>query len=60
MNFTIALRNAKDIRDVLKEKGVPKEQIETTSRGEDEPVGDNTTEIGKLDNRRIEIDIQER
>ncbi len=59
LNFTIALRNAKDIRDVLKEKGVPREQIETTSRGEDEPVGDNTTDLGKLDNRRIEIDIRE-
>ncbi len=58
LNFTIALRNAKDIRDVLKAKGVPKIQIETTSRGEEEPVGDNTTEIGKLDNRRIEIDIR--
>ncbi|MFK7983321.1 MAG: OmpA family protein, partial [Saprospiraceae bacterium] len=59
LNFTIALRNAKDIRDVLKEKGVPEGQIETTSRGEDEPVGDNTTDIGKFDNRRIEIDIRE-
>ncbi len=57
LNFSIALRNAKDIRDVLKAKGVPKDKIETTSRGEDEPVGDNTTEIGKIDNRRIEISI---
>lgn len=58
LNFTIALRNAKDIRDVLKAKGVPRLQIETTSRGEEEPIGDNTTEIGKLDNRRIEIAIR--
>lgn len=57
LNFSIALRNAKDIRDVLKAKGVPKKQIETTSRGEEEPIGDNTTEIGKIDNRRIEIEI---
>ncbi len=58
LNFTIALRNAKDIRDVLKAKGVPKEQVETTSRGEDEPIGDNATEIGMIDNRRIEIEIR--
>jgi len=57
LNFTIALRNAKDIRDVLKEKGVPKTQIETTSRGEEESIGDNATELGKLDNRRIELEI---
>lgn len=57
LNFSIALRNAKDIRDVLKAKGVPRKQIETTSRGEEEPVGDNTTEMGKIDNRRIEISI---
>ena len=58
LNFTIALRNAKDVRDILQANGVPTSQIETTSRGEDEPIGDNATEIGQQDNRRIELDIR--
>ncbi len=59
LNFTIALRNAKDIRDVLKAKGVSRSQIETTSRGEESPVADNESAEGKKANRRIEIEIEE-
>jgi len=59
LNFTIALRNAKDIRDELKTKGIDRKQIETTSRGEESPIADNETEQGRKDNRRIEIQIQE-
>lgn len=59
LNFTIALRNAKDIRDELKALGVDKNQIETTSRGEESPIADNETEQGRMDNRRIEIQIEE-
>jgi len=59
LNFTIALRNAKDIRDELKAKGVDKKQIETTSRGEEAPTADNKTEQGRKDNRRIELQIEE-
>lgn len=59
LNFTIALRNAKDIRDELKAKGIDNKQIETTSRGEESPIADNETEQGRKDNRRIEIQIEE-
>jgi len=59
LNFTIALRNAKDIRDELKAKGVDRKQIETTSRGEESPIADNATEQGRKENRRIEIQIEE-
>jgi len=59
LNFTIALRNAKDIRDELKAKGINRKNIETTSRGEESPIADNELEQGRLDNRRIEIEIIE-
>lgn len=59
LNFTIALRNAKDIRDVFKEKGVDAKQIKTTSDGEKFPIADNTLPSGKKANRRIEIEIKE-
>ncbi|MEM6318295.1 MAG: OmpA family protein [Bacteroidota bacterium] len=57
LNFTIALRNAKDIRDVLKAKGVNRKQIETTSRGEEQPLIDNSTEEERIENRRVEMEI---
>jgi hypothetical protein len=57
-NFKIALRNAKNIRDVLKEKGVPNKQIKTTAQGEESPIADNATKEGRLENRRIEIEIR--
>ena len=60
LNFTIALRNAKDIRDVFKAKGVNRKQITTTSNGEDTPIADNETTLGRQQNRRIEIEIQEK
>ncbi|MEM1123272.1 MAG: OmpA family protein [Bacteroidota bacterium] len=57
LNFTIALRNAKDIRDIFRAKGVDRQKIETTSRGEEFPIADNTIPSGREANRRIEIEI---
>lgn len=58
-NFKIAHRNAKKIRDVLRKLGVDRNKIKTSSQGEDVPVADNETEMGRLENRRIEIEIIE-
>lgn len=59
LNFTIGLRNAKDVRDVFKEKGVQRNQIQTTTSGEEMPIADNESDRGRIDNRRIEIEIIE-
>lgn len=58
-NFKIAHRNAKKIRDVLRTLGVNRKNIKTSSQGEDVPVADNETEMGRIENRRIEIEIIE-
>ena len=57
LNFKIALRNAKDIRDYLLNKGLKRQQIKTTAQGEEKPVVDNDSPEGRRKNRRIELEI---
>ena len=58
LNYSIALRNAKDIRDFFIEKGVERKKITTTSQGEDSPITGNDTEYERRENRRVEIIIK--
>ena len=57
-NFKVGLRRAKKIRDQLLARGVSRQQIETTSQGEDVPIADNKTEEGRRKNTRVEIFIK--
>lgn len=54
-NETLAHRRAKMIRDILRDKGVRRSQIETFTKGESEPINTNDTEAGRRDNRRVEV-----
>lgn len=54
-NMTLSDRRAKEIRDILISKGVPRAQIITEAKGETQPVASNETEEGRQDNRRVEI-----
>ncbi|MFK7933393.1 MAG: OmpA family protein [Saprospiraceae bacterium] len=56
-NEKLALRRAKMIRDVLRKKGVNRNQIITLSQGENAPVASNNTEEGRHENRRTEVKI---
>lgn len=56
-NYNIGLRRAKSVRNYLRERGVPRSQIQTFSKGETEPIATNATEEGKARNRRTEIKI---
>ena len=58
LNFKVGLRRAKKIRDQLLARGVSRQQIETTSQGEDAPIADNNTEVGRKKNTRVEIFIK--
>ncbi|MEL7021952.1 MAG: OmpA family protein, partial [Bacteroidota bacterium] len=42
-NYNIGLRRAKSVRTYLREKGVPRAQIQIFSKGETEPIATNTT-----------------
>jgi flagellar motor protein MotB len=56
-NYRLALKKANIIREALIEKGMLPENINANSKGQSEPVADNSTEEGRSQNRRIEVVI---
>lgn len=54
-NMVLSDRRAKQIRDILRAKGVNRDQIMTEAKGETQPVASNDTDAGRHDNRRVEI-----
>jgi outer membrane protein OmpA-like peptidoglycan-associated protein len=56
-NYAFAERRAKNIRDILKSKGVSTAQITCLSKGESKPIATNDTPEGRYQNRRVEIKI---
>lgn len=52
-NQQLGLERAKHVQDILISKGIKKERITIASKGELEPVADNTTEEGSRLNRRV-------
>lgn len=54
-NQALGLRRATDVRDALVRRGIEASRMHVSSAGEDRPVGDNTTDEGRRQNRRVEI-----
>jgi flagellar motor protein MotB len=54
-NYQLALKRANIIREALIANGVPAENINANSKGQSEPVADNSTAEGRAQNRRIEL-----
>ena len=57
-NYTLGYKRAESVRYYFESKGIPKNKISIESRGEKDPVGDNTTINGREKNRRTEIIIK--
>jgi len=58
-NMSLGRKRALDIRRKFINRRVLREQIETTSRGETEPVASNDSERGRAENRRVEVCLSE-
>jgi flagellar motor protein MotB len=43
---------------MLMQRGVPEYRIEIVARGEEDPIGDNSTYDGRVANNRVSIKIQ--
>jgi len=56
-NLELSLRRASSLRDLLAAQGVPDENLRIRGAGETAPVGDNRTEAGRAENRRIEFEF---
>ncbi len=55
VNKKMGYFRAKRIKDLLVQKGVNPNQIEVDSKGEANPIADNSTAEGRRKNRRVEI-----
>ncbi len=54
-NQDLSTLRAQAVAKYLTEKGVPIERITAKGYGQDKPIADNTTSVGKQKNRRVEL-----
>jgi len=56
-NMKLSEARARAVADLLIANGVPIESVQAHGFGETQPVADNTTAVGKAENRRVELTI---
>ena len=59
VNNPLSVDRAQSVRDYLAGRGVAGSRVETSGRGEHEPIADNASEAGRAKNRRVEIFLRE-
>ncbi|MEZ4948000.1 MAG: OmpA family protein [Saprospiraceae bacterium] len=59
-NLNLGERRANAIKEILISKGVDGSLITVSSKGETQPVADNSTNEGRQDNRRVEVQLQKK
>lgn len=57
INDPLSVNRAKGVYDYLTTQGVVNTRMEYTGKGSKEPVADNSTAVGRQENRRVEIYI---
>lgn len=56
-NMDLSVRRAEAVRAYLVDSGVSGSRLTTQGKGENEPIADNGTNAGRMQNRRVEIVI---
>jgi outer membrane protein OmpA-like peptidoglycan-associated protein len=59
INNPLSVERAISVRDYLMARGVPSSTLFTDGRGAQQPVADNTSDVGRARNRRVEIFLSE-
>ncbi|MCF8254697.1 MAG: OmpA family protein [Bacteroidia bacterium] len=59
LNLALSQKRADSVKAYLTSKGVNAKQVTAKGYGESKPIADNTTEEGKLKNRRVEFSVLE-
>ncbi len=58
LNKALSLQRAGSIRRFLIEQGVPADNLRTSGWGGTKPIASNSTEEGRIKNRRVEIQVE--
>lgn len=56
-NQQLSMARAESLRAALAGQGIASDRIEAAGMGSSQPVADNTTEEGRLQNRRIDVEV---
>jgi OmpA-OmpF porin, OOP family len=56
--MSLSVSRASFIKAELAKKGIPENRMESTGKGMNEPVADNSTDDGRSKNRRATIQLQ--
>ena len=56
-NQTLSQQRADSVKNALIQRGIAAQRISAVGYGEGQPVGDNNTEFGRQQNRRVEVRI---
>lgn len=56
-NMGLSNRRAQSAKNFLVSQGIPSDRVRTEGRGELEPIADNETDVGRRENRRVEVAI---
>lgn len=59
LNNRLSLERAASVRDYLRHRGIDSTRVIVNGRGENEPVASNDTQVGRAQNRRVEIFLSE-
>ena len=60
INNPLSVNRAASVRDYVVGHGVDTQRIAIDGRGSHEPIADNSTDAGRVKNRRVEIFVTER
>lgn len=56
-NMTLSQRRANSVASYLENQGIPANRLAVDGMGETQPIADNNTEMGRAQNRRVELYI---
>jgi outer membrane protein OmpA-like peptidoglycan-associated protein len=56
-NLSLSQKRAREVQNFLVSQGVSNGRITTHGYGEQQPLGDNATDVGRQSNRRVEVAI---
>jgi outer membrane protein OmpA-like peptidoglycan-associated protein len=59
VNNPLSQERAMSVANFLEDRGIAANRIETSGRGDREPIADNATDAGRAKNRRVEIFLRE-